>query len=445
VELLGILIAVLLAVLVCLLASVVLRMRRGGDRQPTGMDPASSGAPSASGSLEPPVPAGPVEELSFWVSDPHAPARELFIEFVPPDVAQLTAAKGISRLSETHAGANAFDALINSLPKAAALIESGMVMRVVGPPDAVAGLESGALELVTSGGRRLGQVRDVAGGNFGSHLEVANRHVTPAGGALGVFLVMSVVTGQYYLHRIDQKLSQVQQGIDRLVRGQQSELLGKITAAARLNEQVRRNLLDGIVPNEGDRDDLNHAEQLILAAYGEAQCRVTDLHDAVNFLDLESAKKGDLRQIWARGETEGLTDASILIFAAFTRHQNNLLALTVEPQGDLRRAQNIQERIEEERNSMLGDLKNICSIYEQLGKQRRDDFERFAFGADKLGREAKAFRRRTAPILEFVESPEAQVLPPPPPFELPFMAEVSRGADGRPQVVGALLTQTGER
>ena len=55
-------------------------------------------------------------------------------------------------------------------------------------------------------------------------------------------------------------------GIDSLVRGQQSELLGKVKAAARLNEQVRRNLFDGIPPNDCDRDNLNHAEQLMLAA-----------------------------------------------------------------------------------------------------------------------------------------------------------------------------------
>lgn len=438
-----VLIVVLLFVLVCLLGAVALRGRGrrpgGGDVEPVGAKPASADVLPARGSLDAPVPRGPTEELSYRVSDPHAPGRELLVEFVPSDVAQLAEAKGASRVSDTHAGANAFDALINSVPKAAALIESGMTMRVVGPPEALAGLQSGAFKLVTSGGKSLGQVRGVASGHFGSHLEVAKQGVTPAIGALGVFQVMSVVTGQYYLHRIDTKLGQIRKGIDRLVRGQQSALLGKVKAAADLNEQVRRNLMDGIPPNEGDRHDLNQAEQLVLTAYGEAQDRVSDLLADVNAFDVEQVRKGDFREMWARAQTEGLTDASILIFAAFVRHQNNLLALAVEPQGDARRAENIHERIEEARETMLRDLKSIHSIYDKLGSQRKDDFERFVFGADKLAEEATEFRRHAKPIREIVERPESQALPPPPPLEVPFMAEVSRGADGQRQVVGAVL------
>ncbi len=412
---------------------------RGGVELPVEQEPGSSKALLGRSALDDPVSREPAEALSYRVSDPHAPGRELLVEFVPSDVAQLADAKGVSRVSETHAGANAFDALINSLPKAAALIESGMTMRVVGPPDALAGLQSGAFELITSGGRNLGQVRDVASGNFGSHLEIG-KGVTPAIGALAVFQVMSVVTVQYYLHRIDHKLNEIQQGIDSLVRGQQSELLGKVKAAARLNEQVRRNLLDGIPPNEGDRHDLNHAEQLVLAAYGEAQSRVSGLLADVNALDIKRCKKRDFRQMWARAETEGLTDTNILIFAAFTRHQNNLLALAVEPQGDARRAENIYERTEEDRTSMLDDLESIRSIYEKLGSQwKKEDFDRFHWEVEKFAEEATAFRRRVKPIREIVETPESRVLPPSPPLEVPFMAEISSGADGERQVVGAVL------
>jgi hypothetical protein len=112
--------------------------------------------------------------------------------------------------------------------------------------------------------------------------------------------------------------------------------------------------------------------------------------------------------------------------------------LAVEPQGDARRAENIHERIEEERNSMLGDLKSVHSIYVKLGSQRKDDFERFVFGKERLAEEATAFRRHAKPIREIVERPEARALPPPPPLEVPFMAEVSSGADGQRQVLGAV-------
>ena len=383
------------------------------------------------------------QELSYRVCDPHAPGRELLVQFVPSDLAQLAEVADASQVSDSHGGANAFDALVDSVPKAAALIESGMTMRVVGPPDALAGLSSGAFELVTTGGKSLGQVRELATGHFGSHLQIAQAGVTPAMGALAVFQVMSVVTGQYYLHRIDAKLGQVQEGISGLVRGQQSELRGKVEAAARLNEQVRRNLLDGIPPNEGDRDDLNHAEQLVLAAYGEARGRVSDLLSAVNSFEPETAKKAEIRRIWERAQSEGLTDSNILIYAAFVRHQNNLLALAVEPQGDVRRAENIHDRIDEDRDSMLDDLKGISSVYKKLGSQGREDFERFVFGADRLAEEATEFRRRAKKIQDIVERPEARALPPPPPLEMPFMAEVSQGVDGERRIAGAVLRRSG--
>lgn len=440
-----ILIAAFLLVLVSVLAGVLVRRSRDSaeDEATEPVDSHTGVADSrwASKTLE--APAGPGgEHMSYRVSDLYSPGRELLVEFVPSDVAQLAAAMGASRMTETHAGMNAFDALVNSVPKAAALIESGMTMRVVGPPEALAGLGSGAFKLVTTGGQSLGQVRDVASGHFGSHLDVATG-VTPAVGALAVFQVMSVVTGQYYLHRIDSKLSQIRKGIDGLVRGQQSELVGKVTAAARLNEQVRRNLLDGIPPNEGDRDDLNHAEQLILAAYGEAQSRVSDLVAEVNELDVETAKKGDFREMWATAQTEGLTDAKILVFAAFVRHQNNLLSLAVEPQGDARRAENIHERLEEDRASMLVDIKKLCAIYEKLGSKRKDDFDaRFTFGAEKLAEDAIAFRRHVKPIREILERPETRALPPAPPLEVPFIAEVSKGPDGQRQVFGAVLRRS---
>ena len=442
-EVVGILIVALLVGLAFVLTAVALRRRgrraRVGNVEQVDLESVPSETPSAGGSIEGRGLDGPIEGLSYRVSDPSAPWRELLVEFVPSGIAELAETKGVSRIDETHTGANAFDSLISSVPKAAALIESGMTMRVIGPPEALAGLKSGALELVTSGGKSLGQVRDVASGQFGSHLAVAAQGVTPAMGALAVFQAMSVVTGQYYMHRIDEALSQVQQGIDGLVRGQQSELLGKVQAAARLNERVRRNLLDGIIPNEGDRDDLNHAEQMGLAAYGEAQGRVSDLFAAVDRFDIESAKRGDLRKMWSRGETEGITDANILIFAAFTRHQNNLLALAVESEGDSRRAENIYERIEEERDSMIADLERIRWIFEKLGSLERNDFERFRFGADKLAGEANAFRNRVEPIREVVDRPGAQALPPPPPLDVPFLAEVSGGADGERRVVGAVL------
>jgi hypothetical protein len=440
-------IIVLLVLAAGLLAAILIRLRQSAQGQspalgasaevlPAEQRPASSDAEAAGAQSN---------ELSFRVADPAAPGRELLVEFVPSDLADLVNSKGVDRVDGSHAGANAFDALISSVPKGAALLESGMAMRVVGPPEALAGLQSGSLTLVTSAGKNLGQVRDVASGNFGSHLEVAKGGVTPALGALAVFQVMSVITGQYYLHRIDSKLTKIQKGIDTLIQGQQSELLGKVGAAARLNEHVRKDLLDGIPPSEGHHHDLNHAEQLVLASYGEAQSRVSDLLAEFQDFDPDDIwwDKSQWYEGWERVQGHGLVDVNILIYAAFVRHQNSLLSLAIEPQGDLRRAENIHERIVEDRDQMLADLKAVRPLFEILGGKTKGDFKKvFWTGSDKLGKGASEFRRRTKPTREMISDPTTRALPSPPPIEVPFFAEVVQRADGRREVVGAVLKQS---
>jgi hypothetical protein len=63
-------------------------------------------------------------------------------------------------------------------------------------------------------------------------LRFAKAGVTPAVGTMVVFQVMSVVTGQYYLHRIDAKLEKIQSGVKALIRNHTDDVYGQIEAAA---------------------------------------------------------------------------------------------------------------------------------------------------------------------------------------------------------------------
>lgn len=431
----------LLGVVALLLALLLWRGSRRDDGDATPLDTGGSGRTELSpASYEGTEPVTTDEPPSYRVVDPTAPDRELLVEFVPSSLAELSEESEATSLSDTIAGRNAVDALVDSLPKAAALIESGMTMRVVGPPQALEGLGSGVYTLVSSGGRDLGQVREVATGQFGSRLEVAGG-VTPAMGALAVFQVMSVVTGQYYLHRIDSKLGSIQATVDRLVRGQQSELQGQIEGAAELNERVRERLLDGIPP---DQQDLNNAEHSVLASYGEAKGRLADLLSELRGVDVGETSKSELRAWWERLSTEGVRDAQLLIFAAFVRHQNNLLSLAAEPQGDVRTAENIRRRTERDRERMIDDLRSLRPIYKRLQLSKSALDQKFVFGVDSLAKEAYAFRRKMNEIREVVENPGERVLPEPPPIELPFLAEISAGSDGQRRTVAAVLSRTSQ-
>jgi hypothetical protein len=388
----------------------------------------------------PPAVVQPETPESFRVRDPDFPQRELLVEFVPADMAQLAAGAGAGEVGDgDHALRNAFDGVINSIPKAAVLLEAGNTMRVVGPPHALAGLADGSYELVTSAGKSLGMVRDVGSGQFAAHLRFAKAGITPAAGAMAVFQVMSVMTGQYYLHRIDAKLETIEGGVKALIRNHTADLYGQIEAAARLNEQVRANLLDGIAPNRSDFSDLDHAEQLVLPAYGSLRKTLADFLARVQALNPPDCGKGTLRELWdAAADGEIREEAALLAYAAFVRHQNNLLALGIEPQGDPRRAENIEDRIEAERRQMIDDFKAVKKIYDMLAVSDTKLQEAFRFSG-KMVEERTEFRRQTTPLRRIAGRLEERLLPPAPEPDLPFLAEIHRRKDGELEVAAAVL------
>jgi hypothetical protein len=381
--------------------------------------------------------AGEVIE-TYRVRDPQAPDRELLVEFVPASLAQLTDVADEGTSDGGHAAHNAFDAVVDSIPAAGALLAAGKTMRVVGPPEALAGLANHTYELVTSGGKTLGLARDVSSGQLAAHLRFAKAGVTPAVGALGVFKVMSVVTGQYYLHRIDTKLSTIQAGVDRIVRGQHSEAFGKIAAAARLNERVRKNLLTGIPPNVDDRPTLDRAEQLVLPAYDEVKHNLSPFLAKFETVP-PSATKDYLRSMWQEASGDVLTNANLLVYAALIRHQSNLLTLAIDPQGDPRRARNIKERADQERQEMVDDIETLWPVYARLTYSKERLENRFTFGVPRLEREAKQFADLWKPLRSLVDQPGETALPRVPEIDLPFVAEISVGSDGGLRTAGAVL------
>lgn len=443
-------IIVLLVAVVALLATLLVKSRK---TQGISVAAAADGGPAhAAGEVS----AGDPDKLIYRVADPNAIGQELLVEFIPGNLAQLTESAGVHPIEGTRTARNAIDAIVNSIPggAAAALLESGMIMRVVGSDQAIAGYQRGILNLVTSQGGVLGVLKDSNTGQFAAHLRFEELDVTPVVGALTIFQVMSVVTGQYYLHRIDRELQQIQRGIGRLIQGQQSELVGKIEAAGRLNEQVRRGLIDGVPPNQGDLDDLNHAEQLVLSAYGEARLNVSQMlawvEEVLSSFPSESSPGSDagaevaapskaaLRELWSFVMQDGVHDAQALVYAAFVRHQNNLLSLAIEPQGDERRARILRERVEKEREEMLGDVQQLLML-EKISFTRQQLDQIFLFSVSKLTDQSDSYKDAIGPLLEIARRPDGGALPAPPPIDVPFLAEVSQGPDGHRSVAGAVL------
>lgn len=204
---------------------------------------------------------------AILVKDPVSPDRELLVQFL--ERSEAVTAPGTDTPDKATAGlTTAVNQLIASLPAAAVALESGRALRIVGPPSVLEGLASGTLELVTKDGNVIGTVKDVATGQFAGQAQFAAQGVTVATGALAAFQVMSIVTGQYYLHRIDSKLQTIDRKLDDLLLGQQAEAIGRLMVAARVVRELREQLLAGVHPTDRDAARIDDAWAAASSAYG---------------------------------------------------------------------------------------------------------------------------------------------------------------------------------
>lgn len=378
--------------------------------------------PSPSSALKPTAP--------IRVTDPSTPSAELAVQFIPPSFAELTSGEASTAFVSPTATRNAFDHLVGAIPEAAVLLEQGMVMRVVGPPEKLAALAEGTLKLVDSNGKTLATTRDAATGQFAGSLELGSG-ITRIGAALGVFQVMSVVTGQYFLARIDEQLGAVLNGVDELLRGQAAQQYGDLMAAADLNERVRRDLVRGALANDDDRRRLHDASLSCERLYATLLKQLTDFVAFANDFSPAEASARELSSAFERAEAER-ERLSMLALAAFLRQQTMTLELAVTSDTDAIRVSNLQERMEEKRVQAVGELNELRRAFDRVLNispariEARTKFRRTA----PLMEQRNVTRQRLKQGRELIASADTALLPAAPPRAVPFYAEVQGNEGG---------------
>jgi len=415
--------AAVLAVAVVVLLVVLVRRRSAPD--------AAAGEASATDAAIEPV----------RVRDPSVPGRELLVEFVPPTLSELAGRADFSRdAGGRHDARNAFDGLVGSVPKAAALLEAGQTMRVVGPPEAIAGLADETLELVTSNGKILGMTRDVSSGQLANHLRFAQVQISPAMAAMAAFQVMSVITGQYYLHRIDSKLATIQTGIDGIEKTLSAQTRGQLESAASFNNDVRETLVDGRMPSEDQRHGLRVARDNAQQAYVRAQAGVVDFVDTMRSFKLEDTSRAELKDHLTAAERMLDRDGPMLLFAAYVLHENRLLRLAVE--SDPTDAEALRSRTVSQRENMAKDLRALDKAIRKIALLRESELdERYVWFRSNDGEWAriKPMKRSYKKLKPFLER-GSNLMPEPPPPSPPFIAEIRRAPSGELEMASAVLT-----
>ena len=257
-------------------------------------------------------------------------------------------------------------------------LQSGGVVRVLGPQHLLAGLDRGTLEMVPSAGGLLGTVRDTTSKQFAGNLRLGDLEgANPMAPALAGFQLASALTLQYYLARIDGQLNRI---LEEVLGGRQDlrdERYGRIEAARRRCATAERVLLETGNLGQQDRNRLNHAENDLEQTYGALRASVEAFCEEVEQLDLEACQKGDLGSMLENAVKTPLADAQLLLFAVVIRHRmNGLDAHLLSADGEERMAIATEELAHEHRE-MEELLLRVRAAFAKLSVPKRHLDERW--------------------------------------------------------------------
>jgi hypothetical protein len=201
-------------------------------------------------------------------------------------------------------------------------LQAGDVIRVFGPPQVLEGLKNGGLEMIRSGPGNLGVVRDVATKDFAGHLRLGEVEFSGvAAPALAAFQVVSAVTLQYYLARIDRQLGEISRDLEAVRSDTRDDRYGRIETARSKCASVERVLT--ITGRVGEQDALrlelavNDLEQTYQALRSNAEKFCARVEAA----DIATVGKDDLEALLKDGAGPQLTDTRLLLYAAVVRHR----------------------------------------------------------------------------------------------------------------------------
>lgn len=203
-------------------------------------------------------------------------------------------------------------------------LRAGNIMRVVGPPEVLEGLESGALELVKSGSHNLGIARDAVTKEFVAPLDFGDIEPSSvAGPALAAFQMASAVTLQYYLARIDRQLGEISRELDAVRADTQDDRFGKIETARDKCSTVERVLTVTGTVGAQDALRLELATNDLEQTYQALRSNAEKFCARVERIEIATVEKSELEELLGLAAGSQLTDLRLLLYAAVVRHRIN--------------------------------------------------------------------------------------------------------------------------
>lgn len=302
------------------------------------------------------------------------PASEMEVSFLEPSESALASA-----LSGDGPPPVAVQQIAQSSRAVADALQSGKVVRVLGPKHLLKGLEKRTLELVPTETGKLGTVRGASSKRFAGQLRLGEggaaqtAKLTVSAG----FAVASAVTMQYYLASIDAKLGSIRYGLEGLQSDFLDEQLGTIDSARDACFQLREVFERTGRLSSGDLARLVHADSDIDRAFHAIA------HSLERFLanaeaitgNLEATDKGKFADFLTEAARKRIPQVRMLIYAAAVRDAVNALGVVVAAQDGDERICVAEETREREQGEMTESIRKALDAIEtaHVPKRRLDE------------------------------------------------------------------------
>lgn len=273
----------------------------------------------------------------------------------------------------------AVQALVQSSESVGEALQSGKVIRVLGPRHLLKGLDNRSLELVSTSTGKLGTVRDATSKRFAGQLRLGQ------GGAANAakmtlsagFAVASVVTLQYYLASIDSKLGSIRHGLEGLQSDVLDEQLGKIDSAQGVCRELQHVFEQAGRLGAQDLSRLVHADSSmddVLSSLSRSLDRFASDAEAM-MKDLSIVDKDRCSDFLTAATTKHVPRVGMLMYAAGVRDRINAIrALAAAADGD-KRVQMAEETREREHREMYDMIHRAFDAIEtvHIPKRRLDE------------------------------------------------------------------------
>lgn len=165
-------------------------------------------------------------------------------------------------------------------PSLAAAVQTGQLMRIVGPASVVDGLAKGTMTMMQSGGNNLGGVLVQ-----GSSKIVGQARFSPAAGVLAplvVYQAIHAIVGTQQLNEINRRLANIEQTLSRIVQRQNAKDIGEVIAAALTLQDILAEHAHTGHFNAQMQDRISHCERDLRAHLERLKILKANFHDKIN-------------------------------------------------------------------------------------------------------------------------------------------------------------------